>query len=75
MIHVVQAGESLDRIARTYGVSVARLRSDNGLTADQVLVPGQALVVVEPTAVYTVQPGEGLYQVAGATGVSVPRLL
>lgn len=75
MIHVVQAGESLDRIAWTYGVSVARLRSDNGLTADQVLVPGQALVVVEPTAVYTVQPGEGLYQVAGAMGVSVPRLL
>lgn len=75
MIHVVRAGESLDHIARTYDVSAARLRSDNGLTADQVLVPGQALVVVEPTSVYTVQPGEGLYQIAGATGVSVTRLL
>ena len=42
MIYVVQSGDSLTSIAKRYGVSLERLRSDNGLLQDQHLVPGQA---------------------------------
>lgn len=31
MIYVVQSGDSLTSIAKRYGVSLERLRSDNGL--------------------------------------------
>ena len=75
MIYVVQPGDSLDRIARQYGVSQARLRSDNGLQPDQPLVPGQALVVLIPQQTHTVQPGETLYGIAGGAGLTVGQLL
>lgn len=75
MIYVVQPGDTLTAIARTYGVSVARLRSDNGLPADQPLVPGQALVVLRPRQTYEVRPGDTLYSIAGSAGLTVNRLL
>ena len=75
MIYVVQQGDSLSQLARTYGVSVARLRSDNGLLAEQPLVPGQALVILIPQETYLVQPGDTLYSIAGETGISLLELL
>lgn len=75
MIYVVEAGETLTEIARRLGTSAARLRSDNGLLPLQPLVPGQALVVLRPTASYTVQPGDTLYSIADQTGISVLELL
>ena len=52
MIYVVQSGDSLTSIAKRYGVSLERLRSDNGLLPEQPLVPGQALVVFIPKETY-----------------------
>ena len=75
MIYVVKPGDNLSRIARSFGTSVARLRSDNGLLADQPLVPGQALVVLIPDKTYTVQPGDGLFRISSQTGVSVRELI
>lgn len=75
MIHVVQAGETIYRIAQDYGVSQARIRSDNGLLPEQILVPGQALVILRPEETYQVQAGDNLYQIAGKTGSSVLQLL
>ena len=75
MIYVVKPGDNLSRIARSFGTSVARLRSDNGLLADQPLVPGQALVVLIPDKTYTVRPGDGLYRISLQTGVSVRDLI
>ncbi|MEO7363634.1 MAG: transglycosylase SLT domain-containing protein [Gemmatimonadaceae bacterium] len=43
-VHIVKRGESLGRIAVRYGVSVARLKSLNGMRGDKVLA-GQALRV------------------------------
>ncbi len=40
--HVVRRGESLGGIARKYGLSVARLKSLNGITSNRA-VPGRAL--------------------------------
>lgn len=43
-VHIVKRGESLGRIADRYGVSVARLKSLNGMRGDKV-VAGQAIRV------------------------------
>lgn len=75
MIYVVKPGDNLSQISRSFGTSVARLRSDNGLLAEQPLVPGQALVVLIPDKTYTVRPGDGLYRISSQTGVSVRELL
>lgn len=75
MIHVVTSGDNLSAIARQYGTSVSRLRSDNGLLPDQSLVPGQALVVLQPTATYTVKSGDTLYSIAAQAGLTVLELL
>lgn len=75
MIYVVERGDTLAKIAGTYGTSVARLRSDNGLLADQPLVPGQALVVLIPARTYTVRPGDTLCGIARQSGLSVGTLL
>ncbi len=42
--HVVAGGESLDRIARRFDLTVKRLKSMNGLRSD-VIRPGQRLIV------------------------------
>jgi membrane-bound lytic murein transglycosylase D len=43
--HKVRAGESLGRIAKRYGVSVAKLRSLNDLGSRSIIQPGQRLIV------------------------------
>ena len=75
MIYVVQQGDRLPQLAQRFGVSQARLRSDNGLGSDQPLVPGQALAVLVPTATYTVRPGDTLWGIARQTGVPLRQLL
>lgn len=47
-VHIVKRGESLGHIAATYGVSVARLKSLNGMRGDKV-VAGQAIRVKATT--------------------------
>ncbi len=46
-VHVVQAGETVFRIARQYGVSVQQIRNWNNLKNDVIEV-GQQLVVAQP---------------------------
>lgn len=74
MLYIVRPGDTLSAVARAFSVSVDRLRSDNGIPADQPLVPGQCLVVLRPRAVYDVRPGDTLASVAAGSGVSVRRL-
>lgn len=75
VIHVVRRGDTLYSIARRYGTSVSRLRSDNGLTENQTLVVGQALIVTLPAQVYTVRAGDTLYSISRRYGVSVLELI
>ncbi|MBQ3077215.1 MAG: LysM peptidoglycan-binding domain-containing protein [Clostridia bacterium] len=74
-IHVVQRGENLTAIARRYGVSVRRVMSDNGLTAQQTLVEGQALLILVPSLVHTVIRGETLSSIAAQYGTNVITLI
>jgi len=45
IVHVVEAGQTLQQIATAYAVSLDTLLSNNGLTADAALSPGQNVVV------------------------------
>ena len=74
MLYTVRPGDTLSAVARTYGVSADRLRSDNGIPPDQPLVPGQCLAVLRPARVYAVSPGDTLSGIARAAGVAVRRL-
>jgi len=44
-IYTVRAGDSLSRIAQEFGVAVAELAAWNGITAGDLIHPGQALVL------------------------------
>ena len=45
--HVVRRGESLSRIASDYGVSVGRIRAENGLRGDRILIGQRLQIPVE----------------------------
>ena len=75
LLYTVQPGDQLPALASRFGVSLERLRSDNGLEVHQPLVPGQALVVLRPTRIYRVKPGGTLWGIARETGIPLRRLL
>lgn len=73
-IYVVRPGDTLFEIARRFGVSEARIASDNELSTPTQLVPGQTLVILTPDRVHTVQSGETLLSIANSYNVSVNQL-
>ena len=75
LIYIVKKGDTLWSIARRYGVSLSRLVSDNGLTAGQRLVVGQALIIMLPDAVHTVRAGESVYSIAASYGITPIELM
>lgn len=44
LTHIVQRGDTLSRLARRYGVTVATIQNANGLTSDRIFV-GQRLLI------------------------------
>ena len=44
-VHVVENGESLWGIARTHGVTVEALAASNGRSPDDIIKPGETLIV------------------------------
>lgn len=83
-IHVVAAGETLSEIAKAYGVTLADLMAENGITDPDSIIIGQELqlpaaVQPQPTAaqlsIHVVQAGETLSEIAKQYGVSLTRLM
>ncbi|WRS26262.1 LysM peptidoglycan-binding domain-containing protein [Oscillospiraceae bacterium MB08-C2-2] len=74
-IYVVQRGDTLAGIARNFGVSPAKLITDNGLENQNNLVVGQALLIQFPAVIHTVMPGDTLYGIAREYGTTVISLL
>lgn len=73
-IYVVQRGDTLNSVARRFGIPVSQLIWDNGLSDPYGLVIGQALVIRFPEQVYTVQPGDTLFSIARRFGFTLRQL-
>lgn len=74
-IHIVSPGDTVQSVARQYGVSPWLLAQQNQLPEDGALAVGQALIVQFPVQTHTVSRGESLYGIARRYGVTVQTLL
>lgn len=75
IIHVVQRGDSIYKIARKYGVSPLKIIEDNELLNPEQLVVGQTIVIVKDNMDYIIQRGDSLYSIALKFGVRVQDIL
>ncbi len=75
VIYVVQPGDTLESIAREYGVALSRLITENGLDESGNITVGQTIVILYPDELYTVRSGDTLSGIADYYGVSVNSLL
>lgn len=84
--YTVKAGDTLYRIAYNHGISLTKLLSLNGLSANSTIRPGQHLVVSGSSSTvktsyasrgastHTVQSGEGLWRIARNHGLTLEEL-
>jgi LysM repeat protein len=89
MTYTVKPGDSLDKIARKYGVSVKDLIKENNLKKPYIIRPGQKLkiptkgkkskkvkkVQVSGYIKYKVKPGDSLIKIAKKFGVSTKEII
>lgn len=75
VIHTVSIGDTLAKLADTYGVTVSLINELNGLNDLPYLVPGQALIILIPKTVHTVKSGESLFSIADTYGTDIIKLL
>ncbi|CAM3143017.1 glycoside hydrolase family 18 protein [Filibacter tadaridae] len=73
-IHVVQRGQSLYGIARSYGITYQEIATANELPDPSQLVVGQALVIPIIGSYHWVQQGESLYAIANSYGMTYEEL-
>lgn len=72
--YVVKPGDSLWKIATSYGTTINALMEANNLKSTE-LYPGQVLTIGETTNTYRVQSGDTMYKIAVKLGVSLQSLL
>ena len=74
VIHIVQPGDTLGRLARDYGVSLDDLRALNAdaIGEGDLITVGQALVIVAPAAAPTSRPSSASSPTAAPTATATP---
>lgn len=70
----MKSGDSIYSISRLYGVPMQRIIDDNALSNPEVLVVGQALVIITNNVRHTVTAGESLYTIARQYNTTVQRI-
>ena len=75
VIHVVQPGDSLYRIAQAYHAPLQLLIQQNELHEPYRLTPGQTIVVPQPVQIHTVRQGDTLSGIAAQHNTTVLKLL
>jgi LysM repeat protein len=76
LIHVVKEGESLERLARRYSISVDTLRWANDLGESSTLRPGAELLILPVDGViHTVSRGQTLLRIAQLYEISAERII
>ena len=75
IIHTVKQGDTIWKLARTYGVSPERIMSDNAVANPNQLVIGQALLILLPETIHTVRPGDTLTSIASQYGTDITTIL
>lgn len=74
-IYVVKPGDTITSIANMFGISTDKLIRENELTDPLQLVPGQMMVIVDPTQTHTVLEGESLGSIAALYNITISELL
>jgi len=75
LIHVVQKGEVLWKIADYYNVDIKEIMEANGITNPELLLVGQSLLIPLNNNIYTVKSGDTMWGIAQSFGVPVQDLL
>ncbi len=81
VIHVVQWGETLYKIARQYGVSQANIMAANNLTSPDRIYAGQQLIIpgagyeYPSGGIYVVVRGDTLFKISVKYGVSMQSII
>lgn len=75
IIHTVEQGDTLYKIAKKYGVSPDKIASDNGIMDKNSLTVGQSIVILIPEKTYTVRRGDTLNSIAERFNTTALELL
>ncbi len=75
IIHTVQRGDTVQSIARLYGIVPYLINEFNDTASQPYLVIGQALIILIPKITHTVKNGESLYSIASDYNIPVMSLL
>lgn len=74
-IYIVREGDTLWKIAQSYGISYQRLMTDNGIKNQNSLVIGQALLILYPQTIHRVTSGQTLFSIANDYNTNVITLI
>lgn len=74
-IYTVRQGDSLNSLARMFGIPANRIAADNALRNPDSLVIGQNLVIMSDSIRYRVKQGQTLYSIAQEFGVPLETLI
>ncbi|RMG70273.1 MAG: LysM peptidoglycan-binding domain-containing protein [Chloroflexi bacterium] len=83
IIHIVQRGENLFRIALNYGLTTEQVAQANNITdpgnifvGQRLIIPFNELAIVQqPPETHIVQPGETLQRIADLYGLTIDTLI
>lgn len=75
LIYTVKSGDTVNTIARRFGLSPNRLIADNQLSNPSALAVGQNLLIMSDSIRYILEEGQTLYSISQEYGVPLETLI